>query len=451
MTNSSTSKETHQSRQAQENKGGNQSRQAQENKGGNQSRQAQENKGGNHSRQAQENKGGNHSRQAQETKGGNHSKGHSSTTPSASTASSSSTSSSSTSSSSTSSSTDIFYIIFSKSNILLLLWFLAIYFIIYFILGIFTSSQGQMNQKLIASHVFDFLIFLFIIGTIGYSFISLSATDKENAVTNYVSSLKDYIDAPTSILSVILFLFVFYTAIFVTGLPMTAETKPMTIIIVETIAWILLVTILIAKFFTYVLGISILDLLSNWLSGIWTNIPSSSDYSGVDISGNNTDNSGNQKEEVFNISNNLYTYDDARIVCNAYGARLATYDDIEKSYNDGGEWCNYGWSEDQMIYYPTQKATWNELQKYPDKKNNCGRPGINGGYIENPYVRFGVNCYGVKPKPTQKDLDFMDAQNHSIVPRTQEDIDLDKKVQFWKKNAHKININSFNGDKWSAS
>ena len=29
--------------------------------------------------------------------------------------------------------------------------------------------------------------------------------------------------------------------------------------------------------------------------------------------------------------------------------------------------------------------------------NNCGRPGVNGGYFDNPNIKFGVNCYGQKP------------------------------------------------------
>ena len=68
--------------------------------------------------------------------------------------------------------------------------------------------------------------------------------------------------------------------------------------------------------------------------------------------------------EVFNISNNLYTYDDAQAVCSVYGAQLATYEQIEDSYKNGGEWCNYGWSENQMAFFPTQKSTWDKLQKH---------------------------------------------------------------------------------------
>jgi hypothetical protein len=102
-------------------------------------------------------------------------------------------------------------------------------------------------------------------------------------------------------------------------------------------------------------------------------------------------------EEVYNVGNNVYNYDEAQAVCKAYGARLATYDEIENAYNDGGEWCNYGWSEGQMAYFPTQKDTWDMLQRDPKLKHACGRPGINGGFIDNPNVKFGANCFGVKP------------------------------------------------------
>ena len=159
-----------------------------------------------------------------------------------------------------------------------------------------------------------------------------------------------------------------------------------------------------------------------------------------------------ERDEVFNISNNLYTYDDAQNVCSAFGARLATYDEIEDAYNHGGEWCNYGWSEGQMIFFPTQKSTWEKLQKDPKKKNNCGRPGVNGGYNANPYAKFGVNCFGKKPKAKNSDINHMNSKQNVIYPKNKKDIELDEKVNYWKKNADKmLNINSFNANRWFES
>ena len=145
----------------------------------------------------------------------------------------------------------------------------------------------------------------------------------------------------------------------------------------------------------------------------------------------------------------MYSYDDAQMICTSYGARLATYDEIEDSYNNGAEWCNYGWSDGQMIFFPTQKSTWDNLQKSsnPRKKNMCGRPGVNGGYMENPHLRFGVNCYGKRPQPKPEELAKM---NNGILPKTPEDLELEQKVNFWKENSDKLlKINAFSKNNWS--
>ena len=101
-------------------------------------------------------------------------------------------------------------------------------------------------------------------------------------------------------------------------------------------------------------------------------------------------------EEVFHIANQDYTYDQAKCKCKAYGARLATKEDMIDAFNNGADWCTYGWSEGQQAFFPTQQSTWEELQYHPNRKNDCGRPGVNGGEFVNPEIKFGVNCYGMK-------------------------------------------------------
>jgi hypothetical protein len=110
------------------------------------------------------------------------------------------------------------------------------------------------------------------------------------------------------------------------------------------------------------------------------------------------------EKQVYHIPGNKYTFDDARAICKAYGNRLANYKEIENAYQNGGDWCSYGWSEDQMALFPTQIERWERLQKIKGHENDCGRPGINGGYIANPNVRFGVNCYGYRPKITSQEI-----------------------------------------------
>jgi hypothetical protein len=278
------------------------------------------------------------------------------------------------------------------------------------------------------------------------NYYSLSSKDKENLLLNTAISIENYLNDPVSIFSVGLFLITFYCAVYLFSIPMGTTNKPLFIGIIENIAIIMFILILIIDFFKYILTISFIDLLKKMFSRLWNGLPSDSPI----VAPSPIASSKISKNEVFNISNNLYTYDDAQAICKSYGSRLATYDDIEQSYNDGAEWCNYGWSEGQMAYFPTQKSTWNKLQKDEKTKNNCGRPGINGGYMANPYLKFGVNCFGQKPAPSDKDLNRLKQQKNVYIPETEEEVVIDKKVEFWKENADKLLvINSFNHDKWS--
>lgn len=153
--------------------------------------------------------------------------------------------------------------------------------------------------------------------------------------------------------------------------------------------------------------------------------------------------------QVFNVPGNVYTYDNAKALCKAYDGRLATYDEIESAYKKGGEWCNYGWSDGQNVYFPTQEKSYNALQDIEGHENDCGRPGINGGYIANPQVRFGANCYGKKPIITQDEREIMEST--PLYPLNKKDIWFNKKVDYFKTQLNNILISPFNKQSWSAS
>jgi hypothetical protein len=111
--------------------------------------------------------------------------------------------------------------------------------------------------------------------------------------------------------------------------------------------------------------------------------------------------------EVYHIADQKYTYKAAKCKCANYNGRLATREEVEKAYEDGAEWCSYGWTEGGYALYPTQPASYKKYKKDWNKKcckskpakypfTHCGRPGINGGKF-NKDAEFGINCYGVKP------------------------------------------------------
>ena len=343
---------------------------------------------------------------------------------------------------------DLFKDIFNKTSFFYLLLFLGIYIFIYFMLGFF-FNKGTDNSsfELKLSRVLDFMFLTFLLIIIISYLYSSNTETTTNTFGNVINNYLVYLANPASIITSFLFLVVLYLIIYLFRVPTDRNIKPIFISILETFGWLTFILICIIAFFRFILGIPIHMLLTNF----WNSLPEDNNI--VDNSNNKItkkiDNSNNIiRDEVFNISNNIYTYDDAKAVCKVYGAKLATYDQLEDAYSKGAEWCNYGWSDGQMAYFPTQKSTWSKLQKDEKRKNNCGRPGINGGYMGNPNLKFGVNCFGKKPQPTPADLNRMKAVE--TTPKTPQDIELDKKIEYWKKNADKLlQVNSYNKTKWS--
>jgi hypothetical protein len=212
--------------------------------------------------------------------------------------------------------------------------------------------------------------------------------------------------------------------------------------LIEILLWGILVVLIMINGMTYIFNIDIvasvrdiftakpiIDIASS-IGDIDTKIPEAK-----------------SKKQVFHIPDNKYTYDDARAICKAYDARLATYKELSESYDKGADWCGFGWSDGQMALYPTQFDKWQNLQKIPGHEHDCGRPGINGGYISNPKVKYGINCYGYKPKIN--DVEIQDMETKPMYPKTKKEIEFEKKVEKWKERLPDILISPFNHDNWS--
>jgi hypothetical protein len=101
-----------------------------------------------------------------------------------------------------------------------------------------------------------------------------------------------------------------------------------------------------------------------------------------------------EEKEVFHISDQIYTAEEAKNKCAAYGSELASYQQLVDFYNAGGSFQNYGWSSgENSAYYPIQPCDYVKLRR---QGINVGPPGVNGGKFD-PNIRFGANCFGVKP------------------------------------------------------
>jgi hypothetical protein len=310
----------------------------------------------------------------------------------------------------------------------ILVWFLAIYYVLYLILNLTQSASIlSMNQ------FFDMIVFGIVILYAGITYLFL----RENIVTSIGISYLNYLNDPYSIFSLSLFLVVFYLVLFLLGI---VRSPPLVVSIVESLAWITLALLFIIDTFKFILGVPLLNIVSEYIAYIWNDLPQNLN---PDPTATTDGATKEGKEEVFHVADNMYTYDDAQAVCSSYGATLANYNQINDYYNNGGEFCGYGWSTDQMALFPTQESTWKKLQHGTKEKNKCGRPGINGGVFDASY-KFGVNCYGVKPTKGPNDITCM-----GNIPKTPEEVALDEKIQFYKENAKSMHLDSFNHSQWS--
>jgi len=152
-------------------------------------------------------------------------------------------------------------------------------------------------------------------------------------------------------------------------------------------------------------------------------------------------------KEVFHVGDNKYRYDEAAPLCESLGAQLATYDDVKKALNHGADWCSPGWVKGQQAVFPTQESTFQKLQEGPeDQRNACGtRPGIQGGFYDNPDLRFGVTCIGKKPEQSDTDRRASSKQQNL----TPDALTYQKEVNHFKQISNEIPIAPFNSISWN--
>ena len=221
------------------------------------------------------------------------------------------------------------------------------------------------------------------------------------------------------------------------------------IIFMEVLLWGVFVLLVLINGMTYIFNIDITASIRNLFSAT-PEIDIIVDPD--DLAGDSTDPATTVPEiklskQVFHVPDNKYNYEDSKAICRAYGGRLATWKEMDEAFNKGADWCSFGWSDGQMALYPTQYEKWARLQKIEGHEQDCGRPGINGGYIANPNVRFGVNCYGYRPKITQEEAEAMKLA--PLYPRTRRERAFDKRVDYWRDHLSEIQVAPFNHNNWS--
>lgn len=337
--------------------------------------------------------------------------------------------------------------IFSANTFYFLILLVIIYICIYAVLYLFFHSWFDTREHLVVMTIDIFIIAIAVLYAI-YFFYQMTSEDLKRPFTFICRQLKEEFNRPISLVYMIMYLFFTYMAIYFFKIPKINGELPKSIHVLEVKSWYFFMILLVINILKFGFNIHIVDIIYNWIADIFNSLTSGlkiPEY-GEEPESKETDTKITpQKEEVFNISDNKYSYDDSQTICKIYGGRLATYKEVEDAYKNGGEWCNYGWTEGQMAIFPTQKNTWNKLQQSETSRNNCGRPGINGGYISDSTAKYGINCFGIKPELSDSNKKYME-QTKSIIEPTQP---TDNTVNEWKDKKSQLVMSAWNSNKWS--
>jgi cytochrome bd-type quinol oxidase subunit 2 len=200
---------------------------------------------------------------------------------------------------------NIFDQLFTKSNVIIIMWFIGFYIVVSLIMGLTSTNYSLPNNRIvIATRMLDFVVLIFTVITLIVTYFYKTESEKEKLVEDIYSGFTDSVDNPTTMVMVGVFLAVLYMLVMILGIPMD-QNKPVTIRLLENFAWIYFSILVIALFFKFVLKISVRDFLTKMFDNTWNK----KDETPV------ADKKSDSKEEVFNIATNIYTYDDAQAVC----------------------------------------------------------------------------------------------------------------------------------------
>lgn len=93
----------------------------------------------------------------------------------------------------------------------------------------------------------------------------------------------------------------------------------------------------------------------------------------------------NTSPQLYHVFKNIYSYTEAEEECKRRKAKLATKDDLVKAFDEGADWCSFGWVKGKEAYVPN--------------RNTKCLPTVgllSAGNIPET-TKIGANCYGSAP------------------------------------------------------
>ena len=158
--------------------------------------------------------------------------------------------------------------VFTKNNMVFFLCFLIVYYCLYYILGKHEGPNAVLHTK----YAIDFFILIVVLlGTIVY-YLYIPSIDKQHLITYGLEQSVLFFEDPTSFFTTMILILLFYLTIFVCDIPMTAETKPITVSLIEQKLYIVLIMVMFVNLFQFAFGLNIPHAVIGTIEDIWEKI-----------------------------------------------------------------------------------------------------------------------------------------------------------------------------------
>lgn len=264
-----------------------------------------------------------------------------------------------------------------------------------------------------------------------------------NISQDFFNNINNFASNPFVLIVLVFIILVYYILFaFLGGGSNSSESSAPSggFVFIEALLWGIFILLIFINGISYFYGVNIItdfkDIFSEEPEIV---ISQTVDY--IDTSNVTLDNN-----EVYHVPGNTFTYHDAKAVCNAFDGEIASYQQIDNAQKKGANWCSYGWSKDQLGLYPTSQNHWDKLQSKEGHEYDCGLPGVNGGKVSNPHTKLGANCFGLKPKKSLLESQYLD--NQELYPKTQKELLFDERVKYWKERVGNVLLMPFNNTNW---
>jgi hypothetical protein len=357
----------------------------------------------------------------------------------------------------------LFYTVFNKANIILIIWFLAIYFICYYLIGImFKKNVDDFNYQTRLSKMLDIVLLCFFLLFLIASYYSIPNIKKQDILENTATKTVEFIESSTSLAIVSFFIIFFYVVIYLFRIPMTYETKPLFVSIVENGAWVLLLIIVFVQFFQIVFNLNMMGAIRSFLD--WSSLPFHSKDNAPNSSFATTNSSAKGGKASTNSSyqttggNNYPTYSmpgttkSASAKSNVQPTNAPETVRVSFSDNDNTGLATATPKSEKQGFVGNMKSVtrlsydttedldtshWTNLHAY-------NQPLEKASIMHNPYINFG------KSKKSNGGKEYADVNVTPLLAKSENDIILENKLKNWngRLSERSVIVNVYDNGRW---